>query len=418
MGTSLTVTPFCNLIHEVNARTPRLLLNLTPAASRRLNGSKEGFRFDEVSNYRDAALLQDCDSGVRLLCQYLGWEDELTDVISSFYKQKGLEVPTMIISSKYNTQNTTKDSTTPKKTTTSTTPKKITPSPNPKNKRVSTTPSKKNNKSTSPLTTTPQKMDAQTISTSDMKLLTYNWRCESKPLPDLQPFSSSSSGIQNQIKTKLSNNSNNNNNNGHMNMTCQLIEPVSIKEIKQGEPIWLKIGFETDKILEDRFYFSGEFIGLYPHHPIQSKTSSTSKEAAMIASSNSSSSSQQLNIHQKLNRGDYPFDYTSAARRELNDHIDACEDPETGLNVYDMKSDLKLTPKHEVFKPPFIERALKLEIPKASTSSSSSTTTTSTSTNVNNASSKTSSFCQYEIWYANEITSDVLARWGPITVRS
>jgi len=324
----------------------------------------------------------------------------------------------MIISSKYNTQNTTKDSTTPKKTTTSTTPKKITPSPNPKNKRVSTTPSKKNNKSTSPLTTTPQKMDAQTISTSDMKLLTYNWRCESKPLPDLQPFSSSSSGIQNQIKTKLSNNSNNNNNNGHMNMTCQLIEPVSIKEIKQGEPIWLKIGFETDKILEDRFYFSGEFIGLYPHHPIQSKTSSTSKEAAMIASSNSSSSSQQLNIHQKLNRGDYPFDYTSAARRELNDHIDACEDPETGLNVYDMKSDLKLTPKHEVFKPPFIERALKLEIPKASTSSSSSTTTTSTSTNVNNASSKTSSFCQYEIWYANEITSDVLARWGPITVRS
>lgn len=64
MGTSLTVQPFASLPSFVREETPRVLINLE-----RVGGL--GSRPDDV------LLLEDCDTGVRLLADALGWRDEL-----------------------------------------------------------------------------------------------------------------------------------------------------------------------------------------------------------------------------------------------------------------------------------------------------------------------------------------------------
>jgi NAD+-dependent protein deacetylase SIR2 len=64
MGTSLTVQPFASLPSFVREETPRVLINFE-----RVGGL--GSRADDV------LLLGDCDEGVRMFADALGWRDEL-----------------------------------------------------------------------------------------------------------------------------------------------------------------------------------------------------------------------------------------------------------------------------------------------------------------------------------------------------
>jgi len=84
MGTSLSVTPFASLIGYVDKKKcPRLLINRERAGeiSEKMyrGGARKGF-FWGKNNYRDALYLGDCDTGVRELCEKLGWTDELETI--------------------------------------------------------------------------------------------------------------------------------------------------------------------------------------------------------------------------------------------------------------------------------------------------------------------------------------------------
>eukprot|EP00996_Jenningsia_fusiforme_P000961 NODE_1876_length_1373_cov_23.436556_g1697_i0.p1 GENE.NODE_1876_length_1373_cov_23.436556_g1697_i0~~NODE_1876_length_1373_cov_23.436556_g1697_i0.p1 ORF type:complete len:403 (-),score=101.91 NODE_1876_length_1373_cov_23.436556_g1697_i0:164-1285(-) len=81
MGTSLKVAPFASLPNMVPDLCPRLLIN------RELVGQREaeelqGFRFNTHDNYRDVALLGDCDAGVRMICERLGWTGKLKKLMA------------------------------------------------------------------------------------------------------------------------------------------------------------------------------------------------------------------------------------------------------------------------------------------------------------------------------------------------
>ena len=69
----------------VSNETPRVLINREVAgeADARLRklGLNKGFIFGEDS-YRDVLNLGDCDDSIRRLCQMLGWEEELDDLIT------------------------------------------------------------------------------------------------------------------------------------------------------------------------------------------------------------------------------------------------------------------------------------------------------------------------------------------------
>ena len=68
MGTSLLVYPFAGLANRVSLLTPRLLLNREPTGPFKKNKQQELF------NYRDVAVLGDCDDGVTQLASLLGLE--------------------------------------------------------------------------------------------------------------------------------------------------------------------------------------------------------------------------------------------------------------------------------------------------------------------------------------------------------
>lgn len=69
MGTSLSVQPFCSLIHKVRENVPRLLINKEAVGP---------FRFcDMQCCLRDVYMQSDCDEGVKELARLLGWEEEL-----------------------------------------------------------------------------------------------------------------------------------------------------------------------------------------------------------------------------------------------------------------------------------------------------------------------------------------------------
>lgn len=67
MGTSLTVQPFASLPSFVGEDVPRVLINFERAGG-------IGSRADDV------LVLEDCDSGVRMLAEALGWLEELEEL--------------------------------------------------------------------------------------------------------------------------------------------------------------------------------------------------------------------------------------------------------------------------------------------------------------------------------------------------
>jgi len=77
------VAPFCELLHEASPLAPRLLLNREKVGERAAGGREAGFRFDDIDNYRDAALLMSCDQGVALLARHLGWEQDLEALVKA-----------------------------------------------------------------------------------------------------------------------------------------------------------------------------------------------------------------------------------------------------------------------------------------------------------------------------------------------
>jgi NAD-dependent deacetylase sirtuin 2 len=117
MGTSLVVYPFAGLLNEAGALAPRLLLNKQlcgpfqmlqkgsvgagssaseggDEATRKMGGEEHNTgasyrtaassNMGATSSFRDAAFEGDCDTGVRQLCDALGWRDELEQLVSSF----------------------------------------------------------------------------------------------------------------------------------------------------------------------------------------------------------------------------------------------------------------------------------------------------------------------------------------------
>jgi len=72
LGTSLLVYPFAGLIHQVDPKVPRLLIN------RELVGD-----FDPKGRDGDALYLGDCDAAVATLAALLGWEQDFKDAVAA-----------------------------------------------------------------------------------------------------------------------------------------------------------------------------------------------------------------------------------------------------------------------------------------------------------------------------------------------
>ncbi|KAK7067012.1 NAD-dependent protein deacetylase sirtuin-2 [Halocaridina rubra] len=90
LGTSLTVQPFASLIDNVPSSCPRLLINREKAGKidpmvALLQGMSGGggLALDSSSNYRDVALLGDCDDGCMKLAEQLGWKEDLLKLMPS-----------------------------------------------------------------------------------------------------------------------------------------------------------------------------------------------------------------------------------------------------------------------------------------------------------------------------------------------
>ena len=77
IGTSLTVQPFASLTERVGENCPRLLINMERSGT-----GPGGLMFDKPGNYRDVALLGDCDSGCTKLAAKLGWAKDLDDLMA------------------------------------------------------------------------------------------------------------------------------------------------------------------------------------------------------------------------------------------------------------------------------------------------------------------------------------------------
>eukprot|EP01039_Chlorochromonas_danica_P008053 gene8055-8883_t len=79
-GTSLVVSPACNLVNKVAAHVPRLLVNLE------LVGGNLGLDFgapiefsSDLTDPRDACILGPCDEGFLYIAERLGWLEELRE---------------------------------------------------------------------------------------------------------------------------------------------------------------------------------------------------------------------------------------------------------------------------------------------------------------------------------------------------
>eukprot|EP00727_Mastigamoeba_balamuthi_P006271 m51a1_g2263 putative transcriptional sir2 family protein (899) ;mRNA; r:335279-339409 len=91
MGTSLVVNPFAALVGSVSARTPRLLINRDPVGTvnpvdqmmEKLGMPHSGMFYNAPGNTRDVFLQGDCDTGVQVLADALGFGRELEAAAST-----------------------------------------------------------------------------------------------------------------------------------------------------------------------------------------------------------------------------------------------------------------------------------------------------------------------------------------------
>ncbi|XP_043938289.1 NAD-dependent protein deacetylase sirtuin-2 isoform X2 [Protopterus annectens] len=85
MGTSLQVQPFASLASKVPVNTPRLLLNKEKTGQSDpfmgLLGLGSGLDFDSEKAYRDVAFEGNCDDGCLALANFLGWKNELEELV-------------------------------------------------------------------------------------------------------------------------------------------------------------------------------------------------------------------------------------------------------------------------------------------------------------------------------------------------
>jgi len=84
MGTSLAVTPFANTMHLCNPKSPRLLINLERVGQIDNYSNGNGFLFDRRDNFRDVEMLGPCDEVVRVLCERIGWLQDLETLGKQF----------------------------------------------------------------------------------------------------------------------------------------------------------------------------------------------------------------------------------------------------------------------------------------------------------------------------------------------
>jgi NAD-dependent deacetylase sirtuin 2 len=101
IGTSLQVQPFASLIARVKEHVPRVLINreavgtFNPKLSALMSGPgnfniiirthfvQDFFRFNLPNNYRDIALLGDCQEATREFVKLLGWEEDLEALLNA-----------------------------------------------------------------------------------------------------------------------------------------------------------------------------------------------------------------------------------------------------------------------------------------------------------------------------------------------
>jgi len=81
IGTSLKVSPFCNLVSMVDSDIPRLLINLEPVGTTLLD-------YKMKSNRRDIALLGDIDTVLREVTKELGWNEDIEAQVTSMKKKQ------------------------------------------------------------------------------------------------------------------------------------------------------------------------------------------------------------------------------------------------------------------------------------------------------------------------------------------
>ncbi len=82
MGTSLMVSPVCQIPEMVPRNCPRILFNRELVGTFCRDGMKSR-RKSYGNKERDIFHEGDCDESVRLLCSLLGWEKELDELNSS-----------------------------------------------------------------------------------------------------------------------------------------------------------------------------------------------------------------------------------------------------------------------------------------------------------------------------------------------
>jgi hypothetical protein len=415
----------------------------------------------QVENYRDAALLQDCDSGVRLLCKYLNWESDLDQLIQEFHSSSSSSSHSVNNSTKTTNQQALNSNATRLKKSTTT----ILTTPSSATRSAATKPVKNSGRNVPPpaalktttTTTTPAKgMNKVDVHLSsfftniEREALTKNWRVkfslppllqviERKATPQ-QPSSvvvesttknvdqlPSSSLQQPQVSRGGGGGGGDTDNICFDNMTCELIEPPLLSQIKSDSVAWFRIGFCNETSFKDRDKRDCDFLGLYHHH---SKDNNNNNNNELIPLSE-----------------DYCFSYNSPVTKELDKEIedrdkfgekmrkqiiDGTYNNKMSVVDDDGPEPVKLSARHEVFQLPYVSRAVRVVIPSFSTISSNnnnnnndrtkskmaavSSTKNMTSplhkntTSSNNQRADANSVVM-ELRFVDSITHDVLARW-------
>jgi hypothetical protein len=261
----------------------------------------------QVENYRDAALLQDCDSGVRLLCKYLNWESDLDQLIQEFHSTRKSPPAS--------------GDTTPESTSEAA-------------------------QSTGVVTSSSNTTTTNALSAEDEKKLNYNWKKPPPVLPPLQPIT-----LLSEVGTGgAAAAENNDDDESSPNMTCTLCEPSTWSEVQGGTHAWFKVGFRNNDLLAERQIHDYDYLGLY-------------QGGAKLCDEKTDRDwpfSEKAPAYILLKEEIKP-----PMIEEVVDAVTAgWVEPEAAAAAEDNATKpIALSQRHATFEPPFIDRALRLRIP-------------------------------------------------------